>query len=110
MAINVNPFHRAEVDHHAAIDRGAARDVVAAAANSHFQADAASEVDGINDVGHAATSGDQCGALVDEAVVDLAGFLVAGIGRLQELSAERGRELGCSMVNGMRSTTWRAPR
>src|SRR5262249_7673040 len=36
--IDVNPFHRREVDHEPAIDGGATRHVVTAAANRHFKA------------------------------------------------------------------------
>jgi hypothetical protein len=61
---------------------------VATAADRHLQVQLSSEVDGVDDVGHAAASGNQCGAFVDQAVVDFACLLVARIGGLEELPRE----------------------
>ena len=92
LGIDVNALHRRQVDHHPAIDGRASRHVVAAAANRDLEAELARELDGIDDVGHAAASGDQCRALVHQSVVDLSRFLVAGVRRLQELSPEGVRQ------------------
>jgi len=73
---------------------------VAAATNRYFEAKPAGEIDGVKDIGHAATFDDQRRTFVDEAVVDLAGFLVPRINWPQELSAEGGGELGYGTVNG----------
>jgi hypothetical protein len=52
---------------------------VAAAANRHLEAQLACEVDGIGDIGHATTSGDQRRAFVHQTVVDPSRFLIAHV-------------------------------
>ena len=96
----MNSLHWRQVEHHAAIDRSSARNVVTAATNRDFEAELAGEIDGIHDVGDAAAAGDQRRALVDEAVMHLPCNLVPGICRLQELPAERDFKLGCSGSEG----------
>ena len=91
LGIDVDAFHRRQVDHHPAVDGRAARHVVAAAANRDLEAQPAREIDGIHHVGHAAASGDQCRPLVDQAVVDFSRFLVARVRRPQELSCRKWR-------------------
>jgi hypothetical protein len=55
--VNMDAFHRAQVDHDTAIDGRAARDVMTAAANGYFEPEPLRNVDGINDIRHTAASG-----------------------------------------------------
>jgi hypothetical protein len=61
---------------------------VAAASDGHFEAQLARDVDGVDDVGHATASGDQCGAFVNQSVVDLPCLLVTRVDGLEELARE----------------------
>ena len=96
--IDVNALHRRQVDHQPAIDGRAPCHVVTAATNRHLEAELAREIDGIDDVGHAAASGNQCRALVDQTVVDLPRVLVARVRRLQELAREGGGKFGAALA------------
>jgi hypothetical protein len=87
--IDVNPFHRRQVDHQSTVDGGAPCRVMAAATNRDFEAQLAREVDGIDYVGDATTSRDQRQALVHQTVVDPSRFIVACVRRPQELPRER---------------------
>ena len=98
--IDVDSLHRREVDHHSAIDGRASCHVVTAATNRDFEAQLAREVDGIDHVGHATTSGDQRRALVHQPVVDLSRFLVACVRRPQELPGERAGKFTDDLGNG----------
>ncbi len=91
--IDVNAFHRREIDHQAAVDGSASADVVATAANGDFEAERARELDGIRNVSRSMTPGDECRPLVDEAVVDAAGVVVSGICRLEDSAGEGGGNL-----------------
>ena len=62
----------------------APRHVVAAAADGDFELQVARQLDGVDDVGHAAAARDQRRPLVDQAVMDFPGLVVAGVGRLEE--------------------------
>ena len=100
LGIDVNAFHRRQVDHQSAIDGRASRHVVTAATNRDFEAQLAREVDGIDYVGDATASGDQRRALVHQTVVDLSRFLVARVRRPQELPGERAGKFSGNLGNG----------
>ena len=80
----MNAFHRRQVDHHAAVDRRAPGDIVAAAAHGDLELLLARQFDRVDDVGDTAAPGDQRRPLVDQPVMDFSGILVARIGRLEE--------------------------
>ena len=86
--VDVDSLHRRQIDHQAVVDRGAAGDVVAAAADGDLEAERARELHGIGDVGRPVAAGDQRRPLVDEPVVHAAGVVIAGIVGLEELTAE----------------------
>ena len=91
--IDVNPFHRRQVDHQSAVDGRAPCHVVTATTNRDFEAQLAREVDGIDHVGDATASGDQRRALVHQTVVDPSRFIVACVRRPQELPGETCRKI-----------------
>src|SRR5688572_29144574 len=98
--IDVNAFQERQVDHHPAVDRGSAGDVVTTAADRDLEAELFRQGDGSNDIGDPAASRDQGGALVHETVVDFSSAFVSRIGRLQQLAAEARGKLGCGAGNG----------
>jgi hypothetical protein len=91
--IDANLLHWRQVDHHAAVDRGASRHVVAASADCHFEAEPPCQFNGLGHVRRAMASRDQRRVLVHKPVMDPARFLVTGIARLHELPAEGGAKL-----------------
>ena len=90
--IDMDAAHRREIDHQAAVGRREPRDVVAAAAHRDLDAGVAAEVDGVANVGGVRATRDEPGALVDQAVVDAPGVVVAGCVGSEELAAERRRQ------------------
>jgi hypothetical protein len=58
--------------------------------NRHFEPQLAREVDGIDYIRHATTSGDQGRAFVHQTVMDPSGFIIPRVSRVQELPRERG--------------------
>jgi hypothetical protein len=95
--VHQNALHRRQVDHHARVDRRAARDVVAAAADRDLEAQRSRQGHGIDDVRDALATRDQGRTPVDQPVVHPAGVVVAGVGRPQQLAGERrsGARRGC---------------
>src|SRR5205807_8770665 len=83
LRVYANPGHRRQVDHHAAVDRRAPGDIVAAAAHGDLELLLARQFDRVDDVGDTAAPGDQRRPLVDQPVMDFSGILVARIGRLE---------------------------
>ena len=61
----MNALHERKVDHHAAVDRGAPRDVVTASPDGDFELLIARHLNGIDDVGQTAAAGDERRPLVD---------------------------------------------
>ena len=98
--IDVNAFHRQQINHQPAVDGRAPRYVVAAATDRHLKVHLSRESDGVDNVGHATTSGNQCWAFVHQTVVDFPFLLVARIGGLQELPRELAGKLDNSVGNG----------
>jgi len=96
----VNSFHRRQVDHQSSIDGRSPRHIVTATANRDFEAELAREVDGIDHVGDATAFGDQCRALVHQAVMHPSRFIVACVRRPQELPGERSGQFTGDVGNG----------
>ena len=65
LRIDVNALHERKVDHHAAVDRGAPRDVLTASPDGDFELLIARHLNGIDDVGQTAAAGDERRPLVD---------------------------------------------
>ena len=86
--VDVDAFHRREVDHQTIVDGRASRDIVAPTADGDLEAEIAAELDGIDDIGHAAAAGDQRRALVHQAVMDPSRIVIARIAGLQQLPRE----------------------
>jgi hypothetical protein len=80
--IDVNAFHRRQVDHQPAVDGRTPRHIVAAATDRHLETQLSREVDGVDDVGDATASSNQYRAFVHQTVVDFPCLLVARIGGL----------------------------
>ena len=91
--IDVNTFHWRQVDHQPAVDRRAAGDVVAAAADGHLQAVFARQVHGVHYIRRVPAARDQGGPFVDQTVVHAPRLVVTDVERLEELSSEARREL-----------------
>jgi hypothetical protein len=85
--IHVNALHGGEIDDQPVAKRDAS-DIVAAATNGGREIVFAGKVDGSDYVGDTGAPEDEKGVLVDHGVVDLAGVVVARIGRQNQLSAE----------------------
>lgn len=68
----------------------ATADVMAAAADGREESVRASEVHRGNHIGDAGAAGDQSGTFVDARVPDLAGVIIAGARRLEQLTMKRG--------------------
>ncbi len=92
--IDVDAFHRRQIDHHAAIDGRPSGHVVTAAADGDFEIERTRQLDRVSDVGRTEASRDERRTLVDQAVVHAAGFVVSRVGRLQQLSGECRGEFG----------------
>ena len=88
--VDVDPLHRREIDHQAAVDRGAAGDVVSAAPHRDFEVQRAGQLDGVGDVGGSDAARNQRRPFIDQPVVHAAGVVVPGVGRLKQLSGEYG--------------------
>ena len=59
-----------------------------AAAHGHVDVHRPCQLHGVGDVGDAAAARDQNRSFVHEPVVNAAGVVIGGVGRLQELSGE----------------------
>ena len=73
----MDALHRGEIDHHPAVDGAVPGDVVTAAADGDLEIQRPRQLDGVRDVGGAMASRDQRRPLVDQAVVDASGLVVA---------------------------------
>src|SRR5262245_20329863 len=92
--IDPHTLHGGEVDNQSVVARTEPRAVVAAAANGDEQAVVASEVHGADDIRYIGAVRDQARALVDHAVIERTGLVVALIGGLDDLAAQSGLEIG----------------
>jgi hypothetical protein len=77
--VDVDALHQGEVDHQPAVGDGLAGDVVTSAADRDLEPLLPAEVDRVGHVGRVQTACDHGGPLVDQAVVDAPGLVVAGV-------------------------------
>ena len=98
LRVDVDAPHLRQVDHQPAVGHGPAGDVVAAAAHRHLQPALAAEQHGLRDVGRPPAARDDRRPLVDEAVVDPAGLVVARLAGAEQPAGEPGRELRHPLV------------
>ncbi len=92
--VDANTLHPRQLDHQAVVDAAEAAGVVTAALDGEQHLLLACEVHGGDDVGDISHARDEARLLVDHRVVDLAGFLVTGVGRLDQFAAQTGLERG----------------
>src|SRR6201996_1979669 len=88
-----DPFHRRKVDHQPAVRDRQAGDVVPAAADRYLGRLLAADDDRVLNIRDRAAPGDKRGPLVDQAVVDPPGLLVARLTGADQLAGERGGHL-----------------
>ena len=86
--VDRNSLHLGEVDHHPAVGDGPAGDVVPAAAHGDLESRVAGERERADDVIGGPAADDQRRSAVDEAVVDGACLVVAGVLRGEDGSRE----------------------
>jgi hypothetical protein len=72
------------------------------AANRDLETELTPELDGVDNVGHAAAAGNQRRTLVHEAIMDPSRLIVAGIAGLQQLPRERVGKFPRGVSNGSR--------
>src|SRR6266568_2869994 len=87
--VDSDPLHRREVDHQAAVGGCQAGDAVAAAAHGDLGSVLAADVHRVHNAGDGAAPGDECGTLVDQAVVHPASLLVCRVCGTDQLTGER---------------------
>jgi hypothetical protein len=68
--VDVDPTHRRQINHQPTIGYGPSGDIVAITANGDLDAEVATQVHRVTDIGHRLAAGDQPGTLVDQAVVN----------------------------------------
>src|SRR5918999_4440616 len=100
LRVDVDVLHGREVDDDAVVDGAEAGSVVATAAHREGQVAVAGERDHLRYVVRSGTAGDQGRPLVDHRVVDLAGVLVAGVLRPNQLAGESAAELAPRSLRG----------
>jgi hypothetical protein len=91
--VDLDAFHRRQVDHEPVVAERLPADSVATGADRDEQVALAREAHSRDHVGNACAARDAGRTAVDRAVPDPAGGVVAGAGREQQLSAERFAEL-----------------
>src|SRR5690349_5645145 len=91
--IDADALHAREVDNQSTVADGIAADIVAATANSHQNTVRIREIDAVNHVRNSGAAGNQCRALVDHAVPDLAGVLITWVARTQQFPPQTGFEI-----------------
>ena len=90
--IHMDRPHAGKIDDQAIVAKGAAAHVVTPAADGRQLTVFASEIDSVHDVGHARAAGDEPGPFIDAGIPDLAGVVVAGVLRFEQLATEYGLE------------------
>ncbi|MCY1239773.1 hypothetical protein D9M72_525840 [compost metagenome] len=88
LRIDAHRAHRRQVEHHAVVADRQPADIVAAAAYRQQHATLAREVDRGDHISDAGGLHDQLRPAVDHRVPDAAGFVVGGIGGLQQAPAQ----------------------
>jgi hypothetical protein len=92
--VDVDAFHEREIDQQSAVDRRTARNIVPSAFDRDLEIVVACQIDGVDDVGDVATTGDERRPFVDQPVVHAPGVVIASIGLLEQLAAESCCEIG----------------
>jgi hypothetical protein len=77
--IDPQPLHRRKVNHQATFANRVSRDVVTAPTDGHKQVVVAGEVHSVHDIGDANAARDQRRPLIDHAVPDSAGIVIARV-------------------------------
>jgi hypothetical protein len=93
--VDTDAFHRQQIDHQTAGADGLAGIVMPTTADRYEKAVFARKANTADDIGRAGTARDQRRALVDHAVPDLAGGIVALIFGAQQFAAK----VGCELVD-----------
>jgi hypothetical protein len=88
LRVDLDPVHRLQVDHDAAVRRREARDAVSAPADGDLEALAPGVREGGQDVTRGVAPRDEGRPCVDHHVPQAPGVVVAGISRFEELAAE----------------------
>jgi hypothetical protein len=91
--VDVDPTHRRQIDHQPTVGYGPSGNVVATTANGDLDAEVAPQVHRVTDIAHRLAAGDQPGTLVDQAVVNSASVVIAGVSGTEQHSVERRRQL-----------------
>ncbi len=91
--IDADTLHARKVDDQSTVAHRIAADIVAATANSYEQTVRLSKIDAVNHVGNSGAVDNQCRALVDHAVPDLAGVVIARVARTQQFTEQAGFEI-----------------
>jgi hypothetical protein len=86
--IDVDPFHQREVDHQAAFGDCFSGDVVPAASDRQLEPGVPGGIDGVNHISGVEAPCDERWPLVDQAVVNFASDLVAGVVRSEQEARE----------------------
>ena len=96
--IDTHPLHQGEVDHQPVIAASQSGPVVAAAAYGGEQIILPAKSHGADHIGDIGAAGDQQRPLVDHAVVELAGLLIALVAALDQLTAQTCFEFSYSRI------------
>ena len=91
--IDPDAFHAREIDDDATIADGTATDAMPTAAHSHEQMVVASELDGSHDIDHAGATHDSLRVLINHAVPDFTGSVIATIVRADQFATQMGFEV-----------------
>ena len=98
--VDVNTLHPRQVDHQAAFDHGAPRDIVPAAANRDFQPRPRASLTASTTSATPAALGDQSRPFVHHAVVDTPRVIVARIVGLEQQGRKRAGYLRDALCDG----------
>ena len=93
VAIQAHGAHRREVDHEAIVATRMTGETVAAGAHREWQRVGSREIDGARHVRRVGATGDQRGVAIESAVPQLAGGVVSGVIRQQQLAAKCGAQV-----------------
>jgi hypothetical protein len=89
LRVDMDPFHGGQINDEAAIDRRAARDIMAPAAHGDFERQPPRESDSVHDIGYSPALRDQRRPLVDEAVMDAPGLVIRDVSRPEKTPRKR---------------------
>ena len=92
--IDAHPLQSRQIDHQTLVDAAKPGAVVTAATYSDRNCVATPKIHSCNDIGRICAAGNDKRPLVDHAVVELSGLLIARITRTDNLSSKRRQKLG----------------